>query len=320
MVQVKRDDETALPALKELFRRRGRLRTEAIKLALGDREGTTGLATTAVVELGSEALPENQQLLVSLLDTKQPALFLKTVQALAKIGDAKALEALERTQPSEAPAARRALDFAKSLLAYRLRLGQHLLPVPPETQVVPATKGIPFRARKAKAELIREAFAEAKPEVPAIPLAEEGAALLTCRNVELLLAFTAEFREVQALMSLRERSGVLFVLLQRSGSLHRWALAGYFFAQPSKGGQQVTLLGTRPGGEVTYLGKMRAGTERVDFTLQAVESRYAPALEVEAHYDLKRRTLKFDKAITSTQVSAREKKAPTPRKAAAPAL
>ena len=105
------------------------------------------------------------------------------------------------------------------------------------------------------------------------------------------------------------------MLLKKGLSLDRYILEGYFFTQPSEGRDEVVLLGTRPGGELTYAGRVRVTQRELTFTLRSVETRYAPAIDVEGRYDPRKRSWEFTKALTSAQVAAKERKVGTPRRA-----
>jgi hypothetical protein len=285
---------------------------------LGDPEQGANARTTAAVQLGTERRPENQELLLRHLDTREAPVFTAVAQALGRIGDEKALERLERAEAPEDAAARRAHAFARSLIAYRLRLGRHLIPLPPDADLVEVSQGIPLEPAKADPETVKQALGHVREDLPAVPLAAEGAVTLVCRSTRLLLAFTAGFATPESRATLGERSALPLVLLKKGLSLDRWFLEGYFFTHPSgggRGGKEVALLGTRPGGHLTYAGKVRVREKEWTFTLRSVDTRYAPAIEVEGRYDRASGSLEFRKAVTSGQVAARKNRAATPRKA-----
>jgi len=315
VVRAKRDDESVLGALKELWRRKSAGRLEVFREVLDDPRQSARAKRTVVTQLGTERFPEGQELLLRHLDVKDRSLFAGTVHSLGKIGDAQVLKRLEQTKPPDDATAKRSLEFAKSLLAYRWRLDRNLLAIPSDADLVEVTDGVPIEAASAKVETLREAFKHVRKDLPAIPLAEVGAIKLTCRSTELLLVFTEEFGQMKSLESIRNRSALFLVLLKKGLSLQRYFLEQYFFTQPSKGREGVALLGTRPGGELTQAGRIRPSGKGFTFTLRSLDSRYAPALEVEGRFDLDKRSFEFTKAVSSTKVAARDNKAGTPRRA-----
>lgn len=79
--------------------------------------------------------------------------------------------------------------------------------------------------------------------------------------------------------------------------------------------EEVALLGTRPGGELTYAGHLKISPEGFSLSVKSVASRYAPAVDVTAHY---KGSWRVEKTITSTTVSAGKTAARLPRQATRP--
>jgi hypothetical protein len=314
LVRHKEDRESMLAALKELFRRKTPRRLDICQEVLGDPAQSTRAKETVVVQLGAEHLVENQELLLQHLNTTDPPVFARIVQSLGKIGDERALKRLEETKAQDVAMARQSLDFAKSLLAYRLRLDRNLIASPPDTDLVEVTNGLPIKITKAKANEIREAFRHVKKDLPAISLAAEGATKLTCPSVELLLVFTDKFHETESIKSIQDRSALPLVLLKKAYSLGFYFLSQYLFTHPSEDRKEVVLLGSRPVGDLTYAGNIQISEKGVEFKLRSVDSLYAPAIEVEGQYDPNQRSVTFTKAISSTKEAARKTKAKTPHK------
>lgn len=317
-VQARTTPELTQGALQELSRRKSPRRLEVFRVVLEDPEQDSRTKRTAAVKLGKERLPGNQELLLSQLVARDAPLFAKVVQSLGQIGDEQALVRLEDLERPESATAIKALEFAKSLLAYRLHLDRHLISPPSDEELVEVTEGIPFEAEAAGAEAVQEALQIAGETIPAVALTEEGAIRLACGSDELLLLFADELRQPGSLEALRTRSALPLVLLRKGLSLDRYFLEQYFFTQPAEGDGRMALLGVRPGGELTYAGRIQVSVEGFRFTLRSVDSRYVPAIEVEGHYDTAKRLLELTKTIASSRVAARERLARTPLKASPP--
>ena len=313
IVQAKADRTAVLSAIREVSRRQSPRRLEVFQAVLADPTQDARARRTVATELGKERTPENQALLLQHLDVWDPTLFAKMAQSLGQIGDEQALEQLEALEAPEVAHALRAHTFAKSLLSYRLRLGSHLIKPPYKKDLVKVRDGVPFTAAAAEPALMQTAIREARPSVPAIPLAEDGAVQIQCGGEELLLAFAAEFREASALATLADQNAVPLVLLKKAYCPERYYLDEYFFTQPARGG--LALLGLRPGGHLVYAGTIRDGEEGRTFSVRSVASRYAAAVDIEGYYDPATGSLTFSKTLASTTVAAREPAA-TPTKAA----
>lgn len=313
-VRARRDEESVRGALNELSKRMSPRRLEVFRVVLEDPKQSVRAKKTVVSQLGTESLSESQELLLRHLDKKDPSLFARIVQSLGKISDEQALKRLEEIEAPDDVTARRSLEFAKSLLAYRWRLGRNLITTPSDADFVEVTDGSAFEVAKTDRQTLTQATKDVRKNLPAVPLAEATAMKLTCRAAELLLVFTQEFRRRNSLETIRNRSALPLVLLKKGLSLDRYFLEGYFFTQPSDGRNEVTLLGTRPGGELIYAGKVQVSEKGFNFTLKSVDTRYSPAIDVEGLYDPSKRSWVFTKADTSTKVVAKERAAGVPRK------
>jgi hypothetical protein len=315
IVLGKGDEESMLGALKELFRRKTPRQLEICRRVLDDTDQSAEARKTVAVQLGTERLAENQELLLQHLKTNDPAVFARIAQSVGKIGDEEALKLLEEIEPPNVGTAQRSLDFAKSLMAYRLRLDRNLIALPTDTDLVEVTNGIPIEITKVEANDVRKAFEDVKKHLPAVSLAAEGATKLTCPSIELLLVFTEKFHEPEALESVLDRSALPLVLLKKAYSLGRYFLSQYLFTQPSEDRKEVELLGTRPRGDLTYVGRIQISEKGFEFNLRSVDSLYASAIEVEGYYDPEQQAFNFTKAVSTTNVAASKTKPRIPRKA-----
>jgi hypothetical protein len=314
IIRQKPNEESVLLYLKELSRRKSPMKLEVFREVVADPRQSMRAKRDVITELGTERVPQNQTMLLEQLPGADKSLFPSIVHSLSKIGDEAALKQLEGISAPEEPTASASLEFARSLLAYRLRLDRHLIKTPAAAQLVKLSEEITFETARAKTETVRLANAHVRKDLPAIPLAEAGAASLTCRTNELLLVFSDEFKQPRSLRTIGQRPSLPLVLLKKGLSLDRYTLASYFFTQPAKDSQEIDLLGVRPGGDLTYAGKVQISESVFTFALGAVETRYAPAIEVEGTYDVEKRTWQFSKAMTSLTVAAQKDQAVTPRK------
>ncbi len=188
------DEEQVMGFLKEFVRRKRPDRMAVYRRVLSDPKQSTAARRVLVRELGKQPLPENQALLLQLLETAEAPLFSPVVQALGRMGAEGALERLEKIKAPVEPAAQRTLEFARSLLAYRLRLNRHLLPVPAASQIVKVKDGVPMEIKKTSARVAREIIQDTREDLPGITLAETGAVGLKCFTNNLLLALNQEFQ------------------------------------------------------------------------------------------------------------------------------
>jgi hypothetical protein len=304
MISARRDEESVLTSIKEISRRQSPRRLEVFRQVLADPKQEVSVKKTAVTQLGTEPLRENQEILLEQVDTKDPGLYVPLARSLGKIGDERALERLEKAEPPDDSTARRVHEFAKSLIAYRLRLNTNFIAEPSDAALLRVEKGITFEVKKADGKRMGKALAAVRKDLPAVPLAEHGAARLDCRGNELLLMFTGEFA-ARDLDTLGDRNALPLVILKNNLSLERYFLDYYLFTHPSRDGREVIILGTRPRGDLTFKGRIQNLNGETTFELHSVSSRYAPAIEVEGRYHQETRSWDFTKAITDTTIGAK---------------
>lgn len=315
-VRARRDRAEVVGALKELQRRESPGRAELFGAVLADAGQDLSARRTAAHALGMERRPENQELLLRGMDGRNPRVFATVAQALGRIGDEQALERLEKADPAADATARRAVEFARRLISYRLRLDRHFMPVPAPAELLKVEEAAEIRAEPADPRTVRQALADVRGELPAVPLSAEGALRLVCGGRELLVVFAEGFHRPEGLASLRERSGLPVVLLANGLSLERWFLEQYLFAHPAREGGEVELAGARGTGEQGFAGRVRLTEEGAAFWVRAPAARYLPAIEVEGRYDPAGGSLELTRAVSGTRVVQRGESARVPRPAA----
>lgn len=305
------DKKSLLGALVELSKRGTPRRLEICQELLDDPAQNVTVKEIVAIQIGSEHLAENQELLLQHLNRKEPSVFARIVQSLGKIGDEQALNRLEEVEVPDVTLSRDSLEFAKSLLAYRLRLDKNLIALSPDGDTLKITNRVPIKISKAEGIEVSKAFKHVEKDLPAIPLSAEGATKLALPSFELLLVFTNNFQEPTSLKSILDKSALPMVLLKKAGFLGVYFLSEYFFTHPSRHRKEAVLFGTRPRGNITYAGKIQISQEDFKFKLKSVDSLYVLPMKLEGQYDLNQRSFNFTNAISSVKVAGRKTKART---------
>ncbi len=299
-----RVESDVIDALRELSRRRSPERLGVARGILADAKRSRRLRATAAVELGTEALPENQRLLIKAMVSEDSTVSIRALQSLGRIGDKGALSKLEALEIPAAPNARQAISFAKSLISYRLRLDTHLLRPPAANRYVAVSDSGTFAIMSPKRGEVDKAIRDTALSLPAVLLAKTGATKLQCGRMEYVLAIAEAFRTLRATATICEKSALPCVLLRKDLALDRYVLDTYVFTQPAIGGDGVRLLGVRPKGDIVYGGTGSIADGQASFTLRSVKTRLAPAIDVEGSYDLRARSWRFGRARVGQTVSA----------------
>ena len=311
IIKSKRDESSVLGALRELFSRKTVKQLEISKYVLDDELQESSVKKNVVTQIGTECLSEGKELLSTHLKTKNASLFNKIVQSLGKIGDEQSLKRLEETEIQDVNVSR-SLDFAKSLISYRLRLNRDLIKLPSENDIARINNGIPIDIQETKASEVRDALKQVKKELPCISLVSEPSIKLSWPSIDSLMIFTDNFHEYESLKTIQENNALPLVILEKASSLGVYFLSHYFFTHPSGDHKDVVLLGTNPGGTLANVGKVQISEKGFGFKLRSVVSHYSPPVEMEWNYDPNKRSFKFTQAISSTKVESDKTKAKIP--------
>jgi hypothetical protein len=318
LIRTARDDETLLVALTELSARNSPRTIEVFREILDDPARSLAAKRAVAALIGTGNVLEIQSLLLPHLSSRDSVLFSRVARALARLGDHTALQRLETAKPPSEPVAIRALEFAKTLLAYRLRLDKHRIPPPADTVLLRVNEPTPFRIEMVDAETLKNALSRMRSGLPELAEPPAAAVKLTCDRTELLLLVTAEFASPAAWATLRERPALPLILLQKDEVMGSYFLAGYMFTQPSRSRNQIEVLGTRPTGRLIYAGKAQPSPKGLSFSLRAVNSRYVGAIDVAGEYDATQRTFSFSRALANTFPVPGQQKSAQPQKAKPP--
>lgn len=288
-------------ALRELVRRPGVDTLPLFREVLDDPTHDVAAKRLALVELGKARVPAHQELLARNLAAREARVFSAAARSLGQIADEKGLEQLELAKAPDSPVARESLEFARVLAAHRLRLERHPLAVPAADQLVSVAQGRVFQTSRPRAELAGRVVRDVARDLPALALAEATAVALTCPESELFLVLARDFTGAEAIGSLAKRSALPLVMVKK-GYSDRHYLDAYFFTQPGRGG--IALLGTRPGGKLTYVGGVELERGALRFHLRSTATRYAPALDVEGRFDAAHGAFTFTRTLATATVAA----------------
>ena len=307
-----------LAALKEFATRGSPRESEILSAVLDDASQLHASRRLATLGLGRVQTAENQGTLLRHLEIADARLLADVAQSLGRIGDEQALERLEATEVQEEGRARGAVEFARSLIAYRLRLNRNLIPAPLASELVEIDRerAVSFEVQKADPAVVAEVLEGVSPRLPGIQLADRGAVRIDCGASSYLLMLNHDFRTRRGLSTLRSRNAVPVVMLKEAHCPERYFLAHYLFTHPSESADELVLTVTRPRGDISHVGTVSVGSNAHRFSLRSVASRYTAAVEVEGSLDLAAFEFTFGTALSHTTVTAERLPAGVPREVA----
>ena len=315
LVEVVRGrSEAAEPAeaLRELLRRRP-TRTPLLAEVVADRARPAEMRATAAVALGRQTAPQAKDALVPALRDPDPLVLRRAAEALGKVGDEQALAELERLEPPRGPA-RRSVDFAKTLISYRLGLDKHRLKRPPAREELPVDRR---RAQRLEAKplprgALERVLADAAEELPGIPVTEQGAQRFSCGGHEFVVLLAKDLEQHRDLAPLARRSAVVGAVLERSPVENRYFLSHYLISDPGARGAAARLYGARPSGVVTHVGELQ--TQEAAFALRALDTRFSPPLALEGAYDPAKKQLRFTQMLVQPDLTRTQTQPAEPTK------
>ena len=269
-------------------------------------------ALSAVI-LGRLPGPASQEALLTALRDPQPTVQRRVAQALGRVGDAQALEALASIQPAEDTPVGRDVRMARVLLSHRLGVAESLVQ-PVEMSTFTRARGVPItwstRARQGKAAVV----ASAQLELPGTSLTTRTVQTFTCGETPGALAVDAGLRGAgpEALAAPR----LVGALLRERACSERYTLDGYLLTddRDGTGGTDVHVWLVRPDGTVVHEGRATVEGTLVRFAVNRSQAPYGNPVRVSGTYDLATGALSVDEAVVGVpNVRAAQAAAPPPQ-------
>jgi hypothetical protein len=312
---VRGQSEAAEPteALRELLRRRS-ARPPLLAEVVVDRKQPRETRAVAAVALGRQPTPTAKDALITALRDRDPLVQRRAAESLGKIGDEQALKALERLELPRGPA-RRSVEFAGTLISYRLGLDKHRLRRPPAKDELQVQRRRAQRVAPAPPDpqTLERILTDASRELPSIPLAEQSALRFACGGHEFAIVLTEELEEQHDLAGLGRRNAVVGVVFERSPVEDSYFTLEYLLSNPAPRGPSVYLYGVRPNGVIAHVGELDTGAGAT-FSLRALNTRYSPPLALDGAYDPAAKQLRMEAMLVQADFDPSQKQPATPTK------
>jgi hypothetical protein len=281
---------------------------------LADTGSPSDLRATAAVELGKHLAISHRRELVLALDSKESTVVRRAAEALGRIGDEEALEALVPLRPPS-DKAQCSIAFARTLISHRLGLNRYPLKPPPDDALllVQPENAVLLKTEPVSAAELDEISSNLDRVLPAISASEEGALRFACDKNRFLIVFNKQIHGWHTLAPLKERDAVFAVVLKRSQALHSYFVYEYILVEPA-GPDGLTIFGVRASGIVTRYGTGSLTGRGIDMWLRSVDTPYSPPVELELSYIHEARRLEFVTARLHPLPTAAQKQAREPKR------
>jgi hypothetical protein len=307
-------EPAATAALKELLRRQSPSARKLIDEVLVDPAASLEIRTTAARALGHKVTPGAESTLIAALDAKEPALQARAAESLGRIGGHEALDALAQVPVRPGAAHKRTINFARSLIAYRLGLDDARLRRPAANRVLDLKRGnaVQLDFKSVRPNTFRAAEPYLLDELPGIPVTPRGSMRFKCRQEHLWLVLTEEIEGSDATKRVALGSAVVAVLLKESHCPDSWYVYEYFLSHP-RSATSADLFGVRPTGDLSHFGKIDIDNADAALRLQSINTPRLPAMSFQAGYRGRDGKLTIEEARVATSLLKDQKRPRQPR-------
>jgi hypothetical protein len=259
-----------------------------------------------------------EALLAAAATTREPSVLGAVVKCLGRVGDDRALAALESlARQADGPLVQQ-VAFASALIAYRLGLPGRDLAIPAPSEGVP-------RISRGRIELAAPSDDEAKlfadglrDEPYDIELDKGSLWQVRCPAGLWMLALSAPFVAARRRGTLGERKAVIGLVASKNSADGRYSVAYLVFSAPREKGGELDLLIHRATGEVAWAGAFKDGGEGpIEFAVHAAGRIGIAAIEMAGTWS-SAGGIELTRAISAALVTEKQNPVPVaaPRAAA----
>ncbi len=248
---------------------------------------------------------ESRQVLLDAVQTvKDPWLLTGIVKFLGRVGDERALEAVQAIQSGGEGILAAQASFAAALIAHRLGLPGNDLPVPRQYEPMPPTDQRRIKFTPPRPEEV-ELFAQCLRDEPYdIPIDRSSQLQIQCGGGRWMLAFSEAFAAAAG-SALRKRKTVVGLLAVKNTEDGRYSVAFLLFSAPRPDDKQVAFLVHRTTGEQAWAGVIEPGaTGEAKFALHTAGRLGIVPIEVEGVW--RKGKLETTKAISASKVTEKQ--------------
>lgn len=244
-------------------------------------------------------------LLASLEEAKDPTLLDGLAKVLGRVGDERALKALEAARDRADGYLAEHIDFAASLIAHRLGLAGHDLAVPQATEGVPRSPRGRLELSPPSQEELDLFFKAVEQDPYDVALAKGKVWQIRCPAGLWMLALSERFA-ASSIDGLRQEKTVAGLIASKNNVDGRYSIAYLLFSSGDSQGKAVNLLIHRTTGEAAWAGTLQEGPDgQMEFSIHTVGRTGIVAIEVAGNWT-KGGEIELSRGISSTRVAAKQ--------------
>jgi hypothetical protein len=234
-------------------------RAELLRTVLENDGDDSKHRRLAAIALWRVNTAEAREALLAAAETvDDPSVLTGVVKSLGRVGDQRALAAIQAIRDrSEGTLAAQA-SFAASLISHRLGLPGNDLPVPRKYEKMPRSNQGSIQLAAPAAEEVERFLEDFKNEPYDVDLSRESLRQVFCTGATWMLALSRDFAAVDH-AALRQRKSVAGLLASKNPESGRYSVAFLLFTAPGEGKDQVDVLIHRSTGEQAWAGAITSG-------------------------------------------------------------
>lgn len=273
---------------------------------LANEHEPSDLRYRAALHLGNMDTPASLQSLIKNTSVRDRVVLTGVVKALGRIGDQSALSALTRVQRTATGHVQKLARFSAALIAHRLGLEEHDLPVPAEKDQLslPADRVASISLAIADLKEIKSCLKSIGRQTFGISVDETVAYQMTCDKRQLMILFNRDLRRRSAL-DVGKRKTFLGLVAGFNAAASTYSVQYLLLTSPVARSKTVNIFVALTNGDIAFSGQATPGNESYDFKIAAVGRPGAYAVHIKGNWTSDR--VSFQEARTSlkTQIARR---------------
>jgi HEAT repeats len=261
-------------------------REKLLGSVLQDRSERPASRSAAAIALGQIATRDSEQILLANLSAGEPTIQAEVLRALGRIGGREALAGIDALRlPAQAPRKATA-EFGAALIAHRLRLEGHDLPLPSEDRLLktPSEQSQPMRVSTLRSEDAAKVVDDLKRYPHGIEYDQGRLVRLECGKRVNVVCPNREFTESSAVARLAQQKALVGVVALRSPETGDYSVSYLLMVAPGGPSTRLKIIAPRCSGRPGLAGTGELAGDRMVFHLRTVERPGAFPMEVSGEF------------------------------------
>ena len=243
----------------------------AIAKVLADARVEAGIRRQAVALLGDVPAKASVRALLGELGKADPPMEFEVLRALARVGDARASEAIEALPKTDSPALARARGFARTAILYRLGAE-----VDKKAEQCVMPRGTPLPIKRATPEAIARTIAAYRGSTYGIRFQRALGFAMVCEGYRHAILLDEGVRLGQLIRDLRAKRRIAGIVAMDDRSTGQFLPRRIILTRPDGDGVAVSVV--RPSGEVALFGALRPNGKGLALVLRNHGGERVPTL------------------------------------------